>query len=223
MTYMGKLREQERQKRIKKESENRDADKEFEKFMQGLDSPLKRRQRIREGVAIEIRKDFEAGKMHPLFLLWHTAALAFSFTFFMALFSADSYFSTSLSLQIASVFFSLSIVFNGFFCLFYQSHNTLFKINEKDLYKIHSIKLFEWTRNIGLSLTVFGMFSVIYYFSVTAVILSVLFVAVILYGFVMLLPKKLIERDKEILDMKINALKRGDDDLYTRLCRLHDD
>lgn len=110
-----------------------------------------------------------------------------------------------------------------FFCIFYQSHNALFKINEKDLYKIHSIKLFEWTRNIGLSLTILGMFSVIYYFSVTAVILSVFFMAVIVYGFVMLLPKKLIERDKEIFEMKINALKRGDDDLYTRLCRLHDD
>ncbi|EER3452351.1 hypothetical protein I4X57_004667 [Escherichia coli] len=71
---------------------------------------------MKDAVIAGIRKDFESGKMHPLFLLWHTAATAFSFTFFMALFSAESYFSKSLALYAASIFFALSIVFNGFFC-----------------------------------------------------------------------------------------------------------
>ncbi|EES1386234.1 hypothetical protein ABMQ09_003860 [Escherichia coli] len=71
---------------------------------------------MKDAVIAGIRKDFESGKMHPLFLLWHTAATAFSFTFFMALFSAESYFSKSLALYAASIFFALPIVFNGFFC-----------------------------------------------------------------------------------------------------------
>ncbi|HFO9907910.1 TPA: hypothetical protein ACHKIN_005231, partial [Escherichia coli] len=65
-------------------------------------------------------------KMHPLFLLWHTAATAFSFTFFMALFSAESYFSKSLALYAASIFLRYLLFLTDFF-VFYKSHNVFLK------------------------------------------------------------------------------------------------
>ncbi|MCE1451835.1 hypothetical protein LWU64_20260 [Enterobacter hormaechei] len=225
MTYMARLREQERQKRIKQEAEEACVDKEFDfsTLIKNLETPQKRHQRLRESVFIVFRKDFEAGKIHSLYALWHTVATALSFTFFMALFSAESYFSTSTCLKLASVCFALSIVFNGFFCLFYQSHSVLFKMDIKELFKLHMLSFFELTRYLGLLLTLLGTFCVISYFSTVAVILSFAFSVALLAGFLVYLPKKLIKRDDAIFRMKMDALERKDFDLYERICRIYED
>ena len=225
MTFMARLREQERQKRIKQEEEEAGVDKEFDysTLIKNLETPQNRRQRLRESVFIAFRKEFEAGKIHSLYALWHTVATALSFTFFMALFSAESYFSTSACLKLASVCFALSIVFNGFFCLFYQSHSVLLKIDIKELFKLHTLSIFVLTRYAGLFLTLLGTFCVISYFSTLAVFLSFAFSVALLSGFLVYLPKKLMKRDDAIFRMKMDALKREDLGLYERICRIHED
>ncbi|KTQ46865.1 hypothetical protein NS31R_20595 [Enterobacter cancerogenus] len=112
---------------------------------------------------------------------------------------------------------------NGLFCLLYQLHSILLKIDIKELFKLHTLSIFVLTRYAGLLLTLLGTFCVISYFSTLAVILSFAFSVVLLTGFLVYIPNKLMKKDDAIFRVKMDALERKDFDLYERICRIHED
>ncbi|RKR53692.1 hypothetical protein C7387_3161 [Yokenella regensburgei] len=166
---------------------------------------------------ISMRKDFESGKAPELYLLWHSVLTAISFAFFIGLFSAEGFYHKSYVLISSSIFFTISLVMNGIFSIFYQAANKMFDGNH--MFKIHLNNKIEYARLIALLSPFIATLLLIFFYSILATILGIMAIAITGFIFYRAINHDLIKLESEIRKQWRNALKNDDIETLDRIER----
>lgn len=172
---------------------------------------------IHDKTIISMRKDFESGKSPELYLLWHSVLTAISFAFFIGLFSAEGFYHKSCLLISSSVFFTISLVMNGMFSVFYQIANKMFDGNH--MFKIHLNNKIEYARFIALLSPFVATLLLILFYSILATVLGVVAIAITGFIFYRVIGHDVIKLESEIRKQWMNALEHDDLETLERIER----
>ncbi|MGY5466349.1 hypothetical protein [Citrobacter koseri] len=166
---------------------------------------------------ISMRKDFESGKAPELYLLWHSVLTAISFAFFIGLFSAEGFYHKSYLLISSSIFFTISLVMNGMFSVFYQLANKMFDGNY--MFRIHLNNKMEYARLIALLSPFVATMLLISFYSILATIIGIVAIAITSFIFYRAINHDVVKLEGEIRKLWKNALDNDDLETLERIDR----
>lgn len=172
---------------------------------------------------ISFRKDHESGKATEVYLLWHSVVTAISFAFFIGLFSLGNSYRESYLLLTASIFFSVSLTMNSSFCIFYQMVNRFTSGDENLLFKIHLVRKFEIVRTAAIISPLIGTIFLIMYYSVLALIISLIAFVITAYIINKTLGTYVLEINKKIHEERLKAIEKDDFEKLDLLDKLYGD
>ena len=160
---------------------------------------------------ISYRKGFEDGSLVTTYRFLHSTLGVTSFALFPALFSGMSAIKEQPSLQLAVVFFSISLTVNVALFLFH-----LIVTDHEFIWKAHLTKPYASLEILALSSSTVGLLCLLWFYSAAALIAAITCLVIVFLQAKNAI-KKIEELDDQIHRARIDANSRDDFDTLTHL------